>query len=600
MAKFSSRSAIPSRYTWNTRALFESPEEWEATVETLKALVAQLDRYRGQMTTEATTLLAGLNHQMIVLRISALVRAYARMKRDENVADQGGRSLLERARRVDSRVQSVVKVLEREIRDMDRGRFETFTETRPQLGIYEHYFDDVSRMDPHTPSPEVESLLMDLKEVAYGTAEVYTLLSNSDISYPSCELPDGTSVEVTLDNFTSLQRHQSRTFRKEVYEAFYDRWGDFRGSVSAAYRTTVKADRRFADARDYETTRQMKLDESNVPTAVHDRLVDAVRDELDTFHAHLRLKRRRLDVDELRPWDLYASPVAGNDSEISFEEATELLLGAVEPLGDRYRTLLQNGLDSRWVDVYPTPNKKSGAYSVVTYDTRPYVLLNYRNDLPSLYTLAHEIGHAMHTQLATETQPYVYSEYDAFIGEIASTVNELLLTEYLLDSRQDGEFESRVLDEILERFRVTLLRQTMFSEFEHRVHEHVAAGGTLTADLLDELFRDLKAKYYAPMSMDDLIEREWMGVSHFHRSYKVYRYATGISVAVSFLQRLLGEEGPNPREQYLQFLRAGGSEYPLALLSSAGVDLGTKEPIARAFDQYAKYVDRASSVERRQ
>lgn len=596
MQQYRSRADVPPEYTWNIDALFEDSASWESATSVLASLTDQLDQYRGRVTDSAGTLLATLNHATTVQRLSSVVRAYALMRHRQNLADEEGRRLYERAKQLDTRVEDAVDAVEHEIRELGRQRFETFADEEPDLEIYTHYVDDILRTAPHVQSREVESLLVNLEDVAYGSAEVYVLLSDSDISFPTCERPDGTTVELSLGNFTNLQRHPNREFRRSVHERFYERLGEFRNSIAASYRNTVKADLQYAEARNYETARRMRLDEANVPPAVYDRLVETVRDQLDVFQAHLDLKRRQLGLDRLRPWDLYAPPSEDDDPEIPFDDAKDILVESVRPLGDEYQSRLRDGLNSGWVDVYPTPDKKSGAYSVVTYDSQPYIHVNYEDDLSSLYTLAHEVGHSMHTQLATETQPAVYGEYDVFTAEIASTVNELLLTEYLLDSDRHGEFRRHALDEILERFRVTLLRQTMFAEFEHRMHERMASGEPLTADVLDAAFGELKEEYYASAEMDDLVRREWMRISHFHNSYKVYQYATGISVAVTFVQRLLDGDD---RGRYLQFLRRGSSDYPLALLADANVDLTTPAPIERGFEKYEEYVDRASAVSRR-
>jgi len=351
---------------------------------------------------------------------------------------------------------------------------------------------------------------------------------------------------------------------------------------------------KLAEARDYEAAREAALDGPNVPVEVYDTLVETVRDSLDSLHRHAELKRESIGAEELRMWDLYVPVVQEESPEIGYEEACDHIVDAVEPLGDEYRSRLAEGLDSRWVDVYETENKRSGAYSGGTYDSQPLILMNYQDDVSSVYTLAHELGHSMHSEYTSEEQPYVYSGYETFVAEVASTVNETLLTHHLLESG-DERLRRHVLNEYLERFRSTLFRQTMFAEFEHRTHEMSEAGEPLTPDRLDELYRELKGEYYEPAVVDDRAAREWMRIPHFYSAFYVYQYATGISAAVSLVDGIL-EEGEPAARRYLGFLRSGSRGYPLELLGDAGVDMATAEPVEDAVSAYEEYLDEFESL----
>jgi len=300
---------------------------------------------------------------------------------------------------------------------------------------------------------------------------MYNTLANADMEFPAVEDPNGERRRITLNSFTKLQKHPDRGFRRRVYEEFYDEWETVRNAVGAAYRNSVKADVKLARARNYETAREAALDGPNVPVEVYDTLVDAVRDSLGTLHRHAELKREAVDADELRMWDVYVPVVQEESPDVGYDEACEHIVDAVAPLGEDYRKRLSEGLDSRWVDVYETENKQSGAYSGGTYDSQPLILMNYQDDVKSMYTLAHELGHSMHSEYTTEEQPYIYSDYEIFVAEVASTVNETLLTHHLLETADDERLRRHVLNEYLERFRATLFRQTMFAEFEHRTHE---------------------------------------------------------------------------------------------------------------------------------
>jgi oligoendopeptidase F len=365
--------------------------------------------------------------------------------------------------------------------------------------------------------------------------------------------------------------------------------------VGTSLKKSVTADVKLARARNHETAREAALDGPNVPVEVYDNLVETVGDNLDYLHRHADLKATALGVDDLEMWDLYASMAAGEPPEVPYEQAVDHVVAAVELLGDEYQDRMAEGLDSRWVDVYENRGKRSGAFSAGTYDTQPFILMNYQDDVASMFTLAHELGHSMHSELTNDAQPWQYSGYDIFVAEVASTVNETLLTHHLLETVEDEALRRHVLDEYLERFRSTLFRQTMFADFEQRIHEVVEDGGALTPDRFDELYGDLKAQYYAPAVVDDRIAREWMRIPHFYMGYYVYQYSTGISAATAIVERIR-EEGEPAAADYRDALRLGGSEYPIDVLETAGVDMTTADPIEDALGVYGTYLDEMASL----
>ncbi|WP_435196435.1 oligoendopeptidase F [Natronomonas sp. EA1] len=595
MSSVPERSDIDEQYTWDLTDLFADDEAWETAFAAVSERLDELQAYEGQVTDDAGTLLELLELREELMRQVANVVAYARMRSDEDTTNQEYQALSARAQSLASDASSAASFIEPELQGVDRETLETFIDEEPALETYEHYFDDVLRMKPHTRSPEVEELLAELSEVTDGASEVYSMLTNADIEFPTVETPDGEEQRITQSNFTTLQQNPDREFRKEVYDAFYGTWGEYRNSISTAYKNSVKADVKLARARNYDTAREASLDSANVPVEVYDNLVDTVRENLDVLHAHADLKREALGVDELEMWDLYAPIAEGESPEVSYEEAKEHVVEAVAPLGEDYQRRVEEGLESRWVDVYESEGKRSGAYSGGTYDSQPYILMNYQDDITSMFTLAHELGHSLHSDLTSDTQPYVYSGYEIFVAEVASTVNEALLTHHLLDTVDDERFRQHVLDNYLERFRSTLFRQTMFADFELQAHERSEEGGALTADVLDEVYGDLKAAYYAPANVDDQIAREWMRIPHFYYGYYVYQYATGISAAVALANGIL-EEGEPAAERYRNFLRSGSRQYPLDLLRDAGVDMASPEPVESAIETYGEYVTRFSAL----
>ncbi len=590
MSSVPTREEIDDEYRWQLTSLFESDEEWESTFDTVSESIEDFSEFEGTLTDDAATLARFLDRYETIMRRVENVFTYAHLRKDENTQNSDTQAMFARAKSLYTEAQSAVSFLEPEIQELDKDDVQELIDAEPDLAQYEHYFDDILRGKPHTRSQEVESLLADLGEVTGSPGEIYNTLSNADMTFPTVEGPDGDDVQITLSNFTTHLKHEDRAFRQRVYEAYFDEWEGVRNAVATAYRNSVTKNRKLAQARNYETAREASLDDPNVPTDVYDTLVDTVRDNIDTLHRDARLKRDLLGVDDLQMWDLYVPVVDSESPEIPYEDACEYVIDAVEPLGEEYQSRLAEGLDSRWVDVYETDGKRSGAYSSGTFDSQPYILMNYQDDVSSMYTLAHELGHSMHSELASETQPYLYADYTLFVAEIASTVNETLLTHHLLDTVEDQQLRRHVLNQYLERFRSTLFRQTMFAEFEHRAHQMSARGEVLTADALDDLFAEIKGEYYEPAELDDRIAREWMRIPHFYRAFYVFQYATGLSAATSLVESIR-EEGAPAAESYLEFLRSGSRGYPLDILGDAGVDLTESTPIDEAISVYDDRLD---------
>lgn len=601
MSSVPDRSEIDREYTWDLESIYASDEDWEEAYTAVSDRIEELAAYEGQTTDDAETLLDVFELRNDIMREVSTVAAYARMRRDEDTTNQEYQALTARSQSLAADAQSASSFIEPELQTLTRGEFESMADEQLALETYDHYVDDVLRMKPHTRSAEVEALLADLSEVTGATGEVYNMLSNADMSFPTVEDPGGDAVEITQSNFTNLLKRPDRAFRERVYEGYFDEWASVRNTVAASYKNSVKADIKTAQARNYDTAREAALDGPNVPVEVYDTLVDSVNDNLDKLHRHAELKREALEVDELEMWDLYMPLTGGEGPDIDYDEATEYVVDAVEPLGEEYQSRVADGLESRWVDVYENEGKQAGAYSGGTYDTQPFILMNYQDDIASMYTLAHELGHSMHSQLTKDEQPYVYSSYEIFVAEVASTVNEALLTTHLLETVDDPAFRKAVLNEFLERVRSTLYRQTLFAEFEHEAHRLEENGEPLTADRLDDLYHGLKESYYEPAHVDERIAREWMRIPHFYRAFYVYQYSTGISAALAIVDGILpdgagGESDCDAAEDYLEFLRRGSREYPLDLLRIAGVDMSSSDPIDRALSTYGDRLDEMAAL----
>lgn len=595
MSSVPERSEIDTEYKWDLDGIYADDEAWESAYETVSDRIDELTAYEGRAVEDAATLLELLELREEIFRELQQVMTYARLRSAEDTRNQEYQAMSARASSLGSEASSAVSYLEPEIQSLTESDVSAFLDDEPALEAYEHYLDDVLRKKPHTRSSEVEEVLADLSEVTDAPSEIYSMLTNADMTYGVVEDPDGEEVEITQANFTKLQTNPDREFRERVHETFYDEWADVRNTVGTSLEKAVREHVTSAEIRDYDSARAAALDGSNVPVEVYDTLVDTVDDNLDVLHRHAELKEAALGVDRLQSHDLYMSLTGDQGPDVEYEQAREWVIEAVAPLGDAYQERLAEGLDSRWVDVYENRGKRSGAFSSGTYDTQPYIMMNYQDDIASMYTLAHELGHSMHSELAGDAQPWHDASYEIFVAEIASTVNETLLTHHLLDTVEDDELRTHVLDEYLERFRSTLFRQTMFATFEQEIHERVEAGDALTPDAFDEMYGDLKGDYYAPAELTGGIEREWQRIPHFYYDFYVYQYATGISAAAAIVERVL-EEGESAAADYREMLKAGGSEYPLDVVELAGIDMASPDPIESAVGVYDEYLDEIATL----
>ncbi len=595
MSEVRERDTIDDDYKWSLESIYEDDEAWEEDFEAVEELIERMEAYEGRLDESGAVLLEALEAKEDLERTVSTVTSYARMRWDEDTRRERYQALTSRAKTLAAEADAATSFIEPELQSLDPETIEDWIASVDGLGIYEHYIDDVIRLREHTRSAEVEELLADLSDVLGAPSDVYQIFHNADLTFPSVEDADGEEIEITVSNFTSLLQRPDRDVRRRVYESYFDTWGDYRNTVATAYSHVVKRERQLADARNYDSALEKSLSGPNIPVEVYDRLVDTIDDNLDALHRHVDLKRTMLDVDELQMWDLYAPIAEGENPELPYEDAVEHVTGAFDYLGDDYRTRVAEGIESQWVDVYENPGKRGGAYSGGTYDTQPFILMNYQDDINSMYTLAHELGHSLHSEFTSEAQPYIYGSYSIFIAEIASTVNEVLLTNHLLETEADPVFKQHVLDQSLERFRSVLYRQTMFAKFEREAHELAAAGEAITADRLDDIYGTIKSDFYEPAAIDDHIVREWMRIPHFYRPFYVFQYATGISAAVAIAADII-ENGQPAADRYIDFLSLGSSEYPMDLLETAGVDMTTAAPIESAIDVYHDRLDQYEQV----
>ncbi|MBC5792887.1 MAG: oligoendopeptidase F [Nanohaloarchaea archaeon] len=588
------RNEVDGKYKWDVESIYNNTEEWEKDFEKVKEDIIKLNEFEGEICNSPESLIEFLELREDANRRLEKLSRYARMKYDEDTRVQDFQALKSRASSLGTRFSSATSFVVPEIQEAGREKIENFMGEEKQLAKYEQYFDDILRREKHTRSKEVENVLSSLGDVLSGSSNTYSILTNADIEFGQIEHGDE-SIEITKSNFTTLLQDKDREKRRKVYKRVYDRLHEFRNTISTTMETQVKKDVKLAENRNYDSARERSLNDSNIPIEVYDNLVDVASQNADLVQRHAELKKKVLEVDEMKMHDIYMPLAESESPEIEYEDAKEHVIEAVKPLGEEYQEKLREGLESGWIDVYENKGKRSGAYSGGAYDTKPFILLNYQNDVSSMFTLAHELGHSMHSKLAKESQPYIYSGYEIFVAEVASTVNEALLARHLLNNVEDEEFRKHVLSHFLENFRSTFFRQTMFAEFEQEIHEKVENGEALTAEELNEVYGELKSKYYSNVGIDERIKREWMRIPHFYYNFYVFQYSTGISSALDIVSRIMnGEEGAV--EDYLEMLGSGSSDYPVELLKGSGVDLTTKEPFEKAMDRYEKRLDQMEEL----
>ncbi|MFB6116256.1 MAG: oligoendopeptidase F [Candidatus Nanosalina sp.] len=586
------REQVDDSYKWDLDPLFESDDEWEEEFKRTREKIEKVRDFRGGVTDSPEVLERFLDLREDLKRSVESLRSYARKKYDEDTRRDRYQGMKSRATTLSSELSSALSFFRPEVQDAGRDRIEELLEARKSLEEYRHFFDDILRFKPYTRDPEVEEVLADLGDVLDAPDSAYKALMNADMSFPKVEKPEGGNVEITQSNFTNLMKYEDRDFRRKVHENFYSELSEVRNTVATNFEKNIRRNVKMADIKNFDSARRASLFSSNIPVKVYDQLLNTVESNLGPLHRHLELKADILGVENLGPQDVYM-PVAKSDSpEISFEEAKQHVVEAVSPLGEEYQNVIREGLESGWVDVYENRGKRSGAYSSATYDSPPYILMNYQDDVSSMYTLAHELGHSMHSYFSKKNQPYTYYNYGIFVAEVASTVNEALLTRHLMKNAEDEKLRQHALSHYLENFRNTLYRQTMFASFEQKVHEKIEDGGSLTPGKTDDIYGGLKENYHAPVNLDENIRREWMRIPHFYYNFYVYKYATGISAAETLVEKIL-DEGP---EDYLDFLSTGSAEYPVEALKIAGVDMTDPDPVETAINRYQEHLDEAERM----
>jgi len=578
------RSEIDKRYRWDLQSVYKSEKKFQEDFERLKSLIEKLERFQGDLD-DSNYLLEFLELYSEAGKLMQKLSRYASMKSDEDTRDQDSQARKAKIQALGSEMSKRLDFASIEIQKIEG--FEKLFEEETGLEEYRHHLEDIRRSKEHTRSLEVEQVLSSLSDVLDAPDEAYRMLSNADIEFPEVE-KDGEDVQITQSNFTNLLQEPDRELRREVYEKFYGTIAGYENTVGSTVSKNVRRNVKMAQIKNFETAREASLFNNDIPVKVYDNLVETVKENADVVRRHVELKKKALGVEEIQMHDIYMPVTKEESPGVEYEEAREHALEAVAPLGEKYQDKMRDAFEERWIDVYETKGKKSGAYSGGAYNTKKFILMNYQDDVSSMYTLAHELGHSMHSHLSSKNQNYLNSSYPIFAAEVASTVNEALLTRHLLENGSE-KMRRHALNHSLENFRSTLFRQTMFADFEQQIHELIESGEALNAKKATEIYSELKHHFYANADVDEHIEKEWMRIPHFYYNFYVFQYATGISAANALVDQILNE-GP---ESYLEFLKSGGSDYPIKLLRETGVNMDSAQPVESAIERYEKRLRQA-------
>lgn len=589
--KLPKRSEVDVELTWKLEDIFASESEWEKALSEAMSLADEIAGFTGKVGESADTLYKVLEtYEKCCLKIH-LVYGYAFKMRDVDTTSTYAQTLYSKVMSADVEISEKIAFMEPEIIAVDEETMNKFYTEKPELNKYKIFITEVRRGKEHSLSPELEKLLAGANELADLPYEVFATLDNADLKFPEITNEKGEKIQITNGRFVPLEESKDRRVRKEVFEKYYETYGNFKNTSASLYAGQVKQLMFYARARKYSSTLEAAVDGNNVSPEVYKNLVEAVNDNLDKMHRYVRLRKKLLELDELHMYDIYVPIVKDYDAKYTIEEAKELVLKAVEPLGTNYVNLIRKAFAERWIDVVENEGKRNGAYSSGVYGVHPFVLLNFNGTLDNVFTLAHEMGHAMHSYFSNEAQNYLDSRYRIFVAEVASTTNEVLLMEYMLKNAKDDKERAYLLNHYMDSFKGTVFRQTMFAEFEKTSNEMAESGEPLTHENLTELYLNLNKKYYGEaMISDDLIGYEWMRIPHFYYNFYVYQYATGFSAAVAIANRVL-KEGETAVNDYMKFLQSGCTKDPVSLLRIAGVDMATKEPINSALQVFERVIE---------
>ncbi len=590
-----SREEILQEHKWNLEDIFASDEAWEECFKETEKLIVFSEKYRGNLAQSADIFAECLEWaDNLSLNIEDLF-TYARMRRDEDNRISRYQGMTDRASMLSVQAGSTLSFIVPEILAIPQDQFDDLRKD-PKMDIYDHYLENILRQKEHVLSLAEEKLLAEAGELAAAPSTIFSMANDADLKIGYIKDEEGREIELTKGNFIKYMESKDRRIRQDAFTTLYAAYGKQVNSWAAMLNASVKADVFFARSRKYPSAIEGALDNDNVPVSVYDSLIQTVHDFLPAFQRYIKLRKKVLGVDELHMYDIYVPFVPELEANIPYEEAKATVRKGLEPLGEDYLKVLDEGYNSGWIDIYENIGKTSGAYSWGTYSSHPFVLLNHQDNLNSLFTLAHEMGHALHSYFSNQKQIHLYAGYTIFVAEVASTLNESLVMRHMIETTNDDKMKAYLINHYLEQFRGTVFRQTMFAEFEKAIHEAVERNESLTAESLSKIYRDLNIQYFgSDIVIDEQIDMEWARIPHFYNAFYVYKYATGFSAATALAQQIL-EEGQPAIERYLEFLSSGGSDYPINLLRKAGVDMEKPEPVRQALTVFTDLLNQLEKL----
>ncbi len=594
--KLNKRARIPGKYKWKIEDIYSSARQWEKDFKSVKQKMTELPGFKGKSGQSSRMLVDLLKTHMEIMETVEKLFIYAHMKKDEDNTNTGSQALLDRAQALMVEAGTNSSFIEPEILGIPGKTLMKMARTESSLKDYRHYLDDISRHRRFILSAEEEKILAMSGEIASAPNQIFGMINNADIKFPLVKDETGIEIELTKGRYARLLESRDRQVRKDAFNALYESYQKQRNTIASTLNYSIKKDIFFSKTRKHTSTLHASLFGDNVPTPVYDNLIEAVSNNLTAMYKYISLRKRTLKVRKLHMYDLYVPIVKDIKYEVEYEQAKDMVIDSLSLLGSEYTSIIKTGLTRRWVDVFENEGKTSGAYSWGSYDTHPYVLMNYENTINNVYTLAHEMGHALHTYFSNKTQPYVNAGYKIFVAEVASILNEILLTNYLLKKLKSKQKRLYILNHYLEQFRGTVYRQTMFAEFEKIIHHNAQNGIPLTNKSLSDIYHDLNIKYYGPeIEVDKIIDIEWARVPHFYSAFYVYKYALGFSAAASLATKILSGDS-DAIKRYLEFLSSGDSDYPLDLLKKAGVDMTSPGPVNNALGVFSDLVNEMEAI----
>jgi oligoendopeptidase F len=587
------RKQVPAEHRWNLEDLFSGQKAWDEEFSKVKSLLGKISAFEGKLNDPVAIKMCFQLEDEISLLIERLY-VYANMKHHEDTADPTYQALSDKAKKISVEAGEALSFISPEILSLSDDQLKALV-NNPDLSFYKKTLEEMIRQKPHTLSKEQEALLAQAGNMAGAPSTIFGMLNNADLKFPKIKNEKGEEVELTHGSYIQFLESRNRDVRKNAFEAVYSTYRGQKNTIAATLSANINKNIFYAKARKYPSVLEMSLFGDNIKKEVYTNLIDTIHDSLPQMQRYLKLRKKLLKVDELHMYDLFAPLVEEFKMDITYQEAKNLVKESLAPLGPDYIKILQEGFDKHWIDVYENKNKRNGAYSWGAYGTHPYVLLNHKDNLNSMFTLAHEMGHAIHSHLSDENQEYRDAQYTIFLAEVASTLNEALLMDFLLKRVTDPKEKLYLLTYYADQFRTTVFRQTMFAEFEKITHEKSESGDSLTPQEFSQIYYDLNKLYYGDMAVDQDIEMEWARIPHFYNSFYVYKYATGFSAATSFAKQIL-DEGQPAVDRYLGFLKSGGSDYSLNILKKAGVDMSTPEPIKQAMSVFSSLLDQMEEL----